>query len=106
MTLYDLQQGEKGIIVKLKGTGAFRRRLMEMGFVAGQLVSVVKKAPLKDPVEYNVMGYNVSIRNEEAKHIEISLPDAHEDIPKESLFNGSTTIEQSQAEALFKKKRN
>ena len=67
MTLYDLNQGEKGIIIKIMGTGAFRRRLMEMGFIAGQTATVIKKAPLKDPVEYNVMGYNVSIRNEEAK---------------------------------------
>jgi len=88
MTLYDLHQGEKGVVVKIKGTGAFRRRLMEMGFVSGQEVVVVKKAPLKDPVEYNIMGYNVSLRNEEAKHIEIIHPNSELETP-ESQTNGT-----------------
>jgi len=70
-TLYDLAEGEEGIIVKIKGRGQFRQRLMEMGFIAGKKVSVVKKAPLRDPVEYNIMGYNISLRNSEARLIEI-----------------------------------
>lgn len=71
MTLLDLQNGEKGIIQKVKGRGAFRRRIIEMGFVAGQPVEVIKKAPLKDPIEYNIMGYNVSLRSSEAQLIEV-----------------------------------
>lgn len=71
MTLLDLQNGEKGIIQKVKGRGAFRRRIIEMGFVAGQSVEVIKKAPLKDPIEYNIMGYNVSLRSSEAQLIEV-----------------------------------
>ncbi len=74
MTLYDLQQGESGIITKVKGRGAFRKRIMEMGFVVGKEVLVGKKAPLKNPVEYTIMGYNVSLRNAEAKLIEIHTP--------------------------------
>ncbi len=75
MKLSELKEGEKGIIAKVRGRGAFRRRIMEMGFVAGREVTVTKYAPLKDPIEYSVMGYEVSIRREEAELIEIYLPD-------------------------------
>ncbi|MFW5699647.1 MAG: ferrous iron transport protein B [Bacteroidota bacterium] len=71
MTLLELRNGEKGIIQKVKGRGAFRRRIIEMGFVAGKTVEVIKKAPLKDPIEYNIMGYNVSLRSSEAQLIEV-----------------------------------
>ena len=71
-TLFDLTEGEKGIILKIKGRGQFRQRIMEMGFVIGKQVSVVKKAPLKDPVEYKIMGYQVSLRNSEAQLIEVT----------------------------------
>jgi ferrous iron transport protein B len=70
-TLLDLKQGESGIIIKVKGRGAFRKRIMEMGFIVGKDVKVVRKAPLKDPVEYEIMGYNVSLRNSEAALIEV-----------------------------------
>jgi len=68
-TLYDLYEGEEGIILKIKGRGQFRQRLMEMGFITGKKVSVVRKAPLRDPVEYKIMGYHVSLRNSEAQLI-------------------------------------
>jgi ferrous iron transport protein B len=71
MTLYDLEQGEKAIISKVRGRGAFRKRISEMGFVKGKVVTVVKKAPLKDPVEYNLMGYEVSLRISEARLVEV-----------------------------------
>ncbi|NTW23585.1 MAG: ferrous iron transport protein B, partial [Lentimicrobium sp.] len=71
MTLAELDPGEKGFIVKVKGRGAFRKRILEMGFVAGKEISVIQRAPLLDPVEYSVMGYNVSLRNSEARLIEI-----------------------------------
>ena len=70
-TLYDLNEGEEGIILKIKGRGQFRQRLSEMGFVIGKKVSVIKKAPLRDPVEYEIMGYHISLRNSEAQLIEI-----------------------------------
>lgn len=76
MTLYDLEQGEKGIITKVRGRGAFRKRITEMGFVRGKVVTVVKKAPLRDPVEYNIMGYEVSLRHSEAQLVEVTT--AHE----------------------------
>lgn len=71
MTLLDLQQGERCTISKVKGRGAFRKRIMEMGFVAGKEIVVGKKAPLKNPVEYSLMGYDVSLRNSEADLIEV-----------------------------------
>jgi len=71
LTLLDLNKGEKAIITKVRGRGAFRKRILEMGFVIGKEISIVKKAPLRDPVEYNIMGYNVTLRNSEAEMIEI-----------------------------------
>ena len=70
-TLYDLNEGEEGIILKIKGRGQFRQRLSEMGFVVGGKVSVIKKAPLRDPIEYKIMGYHISLRNSEAQLIEV-----------------------------------
>jgi ferrous iron transport protein B len=70
-TLQDLQQGETGIIIKIRGRGAFRKRITEMGFVKGKEVTVIKSAPLQDPVEYKIMGYNVSLRQSESRLIEV-----------------------------------
>lgn len=72
MTLEELKNGEKAIITKVKGSGAFRKRIIEMGFVVGKEVLVVRNAPLKDPIEYTVMGYDVSLRRSEARLIEVS----------------------------------
>ena len=71
MQLSDLHNEEKAIITKVKGRGAFRKRITEMGFVKGQLVEVVKNAPLKDPIEYRIMGYEISLRRSEASLIEV-----------------------------------
>ncbi|HQO08765.1 MAG TPA: ferrous iron transport protein B [Clostridiales bacterium] len=72
MNLIDLNTGESAIIKKVRGIGSFRRRLKEMGFVEGKKVEVIKSAPLLDPVEYKIMGYNISLRKEEAELIEVS----------------------------------
>ncbi len=74
-TLYDLQQDESAIIVKVRGRGAFRTRIIEMGFVVGKKVTTVKKAPLKDPIEYSIMGYDISLRGQEAQLIDIIMED-------------------------------
>ena len=71
MKLADLHNGEKAVIVKIKGHGAFRKRITEMGFVKGKVVEVVKNAPLKDPIEYKIMGYAISLRRSEAELIEV-----------------------------------
>ena len=66
MRLSELKTGEAATIVKVTGHGGFRRRIMEMGFVRGQRVEVILNAPLKDPIEYKIMGYDISLRRSEA----------------------------------------
>jgi ferrous iron transport protein B len=77
MVLAGLKTGESAVIVKVKGYGAFRKRLNEMGFIRGKVVKAVKNAPLNDPIEYSIMGYEVSLRRREAAFVEIvSLQEA------------------------------
>ncbi len=71
MRLSDLSDNERGIIFKVRGRGAFRKRILEMGFVRGKEVRVIKNAPLKDPIEYEIMGYQVSLRRSEASLIDV-----------------------------------
>lgn len=71
MNLSELKTGEEGYIIKIKGRGAFRRRIMEMGFVKGNQVKVIKNAPFKDPIEYYLLDYRVSLRRSEAELIEV-----------------------------------
>jgi ferrous iron transport protein B len=73
MKLSQLNNGSTGYITEVNGDGAFRKRITEMGFVVGKEVRVIKKAPLQDPVEYSIMGYNVSIRHKEAEMIDVVL---------------------------------
>ena len=75
MLLSELQNGEYGIVSKVRGRGAFRKRITEMGFVRGKKVTVVKNAPLRDPIEYSVLGYQISLRRSEASLIEVITPD-------------------------------
>ncbi|MEN6618016.1 MAG: ferrous iron transport protein B [Rikenellaceae bacterium] len=69
--LSALKVGEEGIIIRIKGCGAFRHRITEMGFIKGKKVKVIKNAPLQDPVEYEIMGYNVSLRRSESGMIQV-----------------------------------
>lgn len=71
MRLSELQTGDKGVIVKVMGRGAFRKRIIEMGFIRGKEVHVIQNAPLKDPIHYRLMGYDVSLRRSEAALIEV-----------------------------------
>ena len=71
MVLSDLASGEKAVIVRVNGHGSFRKRLIEMGFINGKEVRVVLNAPLKDPIEYEIIGYKVSLRREEARLIDV-----------------------------------
>lgn len=75
-------------VVKVHGTGAFRQRLLEMGFVKGAEVTVLKNAPLRDPVEYKILGSHISLRHSEAAQVEVcSLDDI---IPDSTIYNGTT----------------
>lgn len=71
MKLSDLKTGENAVVVKVSGHGSFRKRITEMGFIKGSPVKAVMNAPLKDPIEYEIMGYRISLRREEAAMIEI-----------------------------------
>src|SRR5574344_91417 len=71
MKLSDLQTGKTGIIVKVLGSGNFRKRIIEMGFIRGKKVEVILNAPLKDPIKYKVMDYEVSLRRNEASLVEV-----------------------------------
>ncbi len=71
MKLSALRTGETGIIVKVSGHGGFRKRIIEMGFIEGKQVEVLLNAPLRDPVKYKIMGYEVSLRHSEADQIEV-----------------------------------
>ncbi|MFA5327231.1 MAG: ferrous iron transport protein B [Prolixibacteraceae bacterium] len=81
--LADLSTGSRGVIIHVLGQGAFRKRISEMGFVKGQQVKVIKNAPMKDPVEYEIMGYKVSLRRSEADMIEVISP-----LMAKDLFSG------------------
>ena len=71
MKLSELKTGEQGVIVKVTGHGGFRKRIVEMGFIRGKSVEVLLNAPLQDPVKYKIMGYEVSLRRQEAEMIEV-----------------------------------
>ena len=84
MRLSELKTGEKGVIVKVLGHGGFRKRIVEMGFIKGNTVEVLLNAPLKDPIKYRILGYEVSLRRQEASMIEIiSENEAKEQINNE-----------------------
>jgi ferrous iron transport protein B len=96
MRLADLQTGDYGIITKVQGIGAFRKRIMEMGFIRGKKVHVVKNAPLNDPIEYNILGYEVSLRRSEASLIEVITTEEARKLDPHilaGLYNGVFTEE-------------
>jgi len=70
-TLKDVKIGERAVIAKLHGEGALKRRIMDMGLTRGTEVTVRKVAPLGDPMELNVRGYELSVRKGDAELIEI-----------------------------------
>ena len=71
MRLSELKTGERAVVVKVYGHGSFRKRIIEMGFVKGSKVKVILNAPLRDPIEYEIIGYRISLRREEASKIEV-----------------------------------
>ena len=88
MKLSELKTGEKGIIVKVLGHGGFRKRIIEMGFVKGKTIEVLLNAPLQDPVKYKLMGYEVSLRHQEAEQIEVVSTEATEHAQSPVILKG------------------
>ncbi len=103
MKLSELKTGERAVIVKVKGHGAFRKRILEMGFVKGKVVKVIKNAPLKDPIEYEIMDYKISLRRSEAYMVEIVSEEEALQL-KPATFNGTITDEVLQETALERRK--
>ena len=71
MLLSEMKEGQTGVIVRVGGNGALRRRVLEMGLTKGTEIHVEKYAPLKDPLELIIRGYHISLRVEEAANITI-----------------------------------
>lgn len=89
MLLSDLNTGQKGVIVRVNGSGAFRKRILEMGFIKGKTIKVILNAPLKDPIKYKIMDYEVSLRRSEAALIEVIYPEPHK-VRDENLSHSLT----------------
>lgn len=101
-TLADIPEKEECFIVKVNGHGGFRHRVMEMGFVKGERVTVLKNAPLADPIEYRVMQSHISLRRREAAHIEVvTSEDLQENYTR---FNG--VISEEVQEKIKEKTKN
>ena len=108
MKLSELKTGEKGVIVKVTGHGGFRKRIVEMGFVKGKTVEVLLNAPLQDPVIYKVMGYEVSLRHQEADMIEVISVAEAQNRHESQKTDGNKTIvteELLRSEALKEHRR-
>ncbi len=107
MKLSQLHTGETGIVVKVLGHGAFRKRLIEMGFVKGHGVSVVLHAPLRDPIKYNIMGYEVSLRRSEADLVEVVKvsPEEAAVLGTRAVTAPSPTIEDIEARKVYHHER-
>ncbi len=93
MRLSALKTGESATILKVSGHGGFRRRIMEMGFVRGQRVEVKLNAPLLDPIEYRIMGYDVSLRRSEAEMISVITNEEAEKQIKQHNNTSSENVE-------------
>ncbi len=91
MKLSELKTGEKAVIAKVYGHGGFRKRIIEMGFIKGKTVEVLLNAPLKDPVKYRIMGYEVSLRHSEADLIEVVSPEEARQMERQEAATASGT---------------
>ena len=88
MKLSELKTGERGIIVKVLGHGGFRKRIIEMGFIKGKSIEVLFNAPLQDPVIYKLMGYEVSLRHQEAEQIEVVTEATAKEMSPQTIQKG------------------
>lgn len=103
MRLSELNTGEKGVIIKVRGHGGFRKRIVEMGFIKGKPIEVILNAPFKDPIKYKVMGYEVSLRRQEASMIEVfSEQEAKEQKQELPDYHGSLNTETPLSEEELK----
>ncbi len=105
MQLSELKTGDKGVIVKVSGHGGFRKRIIEMGFIKGKQIEVLLNAPLKDPVKYKIMGYEVSLRHSEAEQIEVvSIEEVknNKSLCQQNIISENKSANNSQVNNAFK----
>ncbi len=113
MKLSELKTGERAYIVKVSGHGGFRKRIIEMGFIKGQPVEALLNAPLQDPVKYKLMGYEVSLRHDEARMIEVvteaeaksEKSNLSEDVGERETITEHVQLTDEQLQALAHSKR-
>ena len=99
MKLTELAEGKSGFVNKIIGRGSYRKRMMELGFVSGTKITVIRKAPFSDPVEYDIMGSRVALRNSDAEGVEI-------EIEKSIRKNKNTTSENITVDNISKQNKN
>lgn len=109
MRLSELKTGEKGVIIKVVGHGGFRRRIIEMGFIKGKTVQVLLNAPLKDPIKYKIMGYEISLRRSEAEMIEVvseeEAREVVEDMPYHAPIAVDVPVDEVRMKEIAERKR-
>ena len=112
MRLSELKTGERGVIVKVNGHGGFRKRVKEMGFVKGNKVKVILNAPLRDPIEYEIIGYKISLRREQAEKVEViseseakEMLMASENLPPIEADDNDDAIIEREMTSLAEKRR-
>lgn len=109
MRLSELKTGEKGVIVKVLGHGGFRKRIVEMGFIKGKTVEVLLNAPLRDPIKYKVVGYEISLRRQEAEMIEVVSEEEAKKLTEQTVYHEGLpediSVNEEQMKRLAKGKR-
>ena len=76
LSLSELEPGQKGVVIQIKGSGETRRRIMDMGIVRGSKIIMIRRAPLGDPLEFEIRDYNLTLRKREAQSIYVSLEES------------------------------
>ncbi|MHC1566842.1 MAG: FeoA family protein [Candidatus Syntropharchaeia archaeon] len=73
-----MNPGERGKVIRVEGSGDLRQRIMDMGIIKGTEIKVIRKAPLGDPVEFLLKGYNLALRRSEAENVIVEIENAQE----------------------------
>ncbi|MGC8940361.1 MAG: FeoA family protein [Candidatus Bathyarchaeia archaeon] len=87
--LSELKPGEKGVITRVVGSGAVKKRLLDMGLVKGTEITMIRKAPIGDPIEFLLRGYNLSLRKMESDNVYVSVKRSVENGGEGSACNAS-----------------
>ena len=105
MKLTELKNKEKAIIVKTKGHKSFKKRMSELGFVEGRKIEVIRTAPLQDPIDYKILGYEISLRRSEAELIEVIPEQQYKDTINNVFDNDIEYNKESKSDLIPKKSK-